>query len=153
MNKIILSLLLIFICLPSFAQDKPWASLVSNDYKIKVDLKNQNISALAKWYSAKSGITIIADDGLKGNFNISSVGQVKVSEAFNLLEAFLNLHNYMLVRENKFLIIKPYYKPSYKYYQPIGPVNFPDEELKVYHLKSNNASNLAKILNEIFGSR
>jgi hypothetical protein len=59
----------------------------------------------------------------------------------------------MLVRESKFLIIKPFYKPPYKYYQPIGPVNLEEQEIKVYQLKFQDADNIARILNEIFKSR
>ena len=152
MNKIILSLLLIFICLPSFAQDKPWASLVSNNYKVQLNLKNQPISSVARWYSIKSGITIIPDDKLKGNFTLVSPAKIYLKESFEFFESLLNLHNYMLVRENNFLVIKPFYKPVYKYYQPIGPVNYEDQEIIIYHLKNNNADSIAKILNEIFGA-
>lgn len=153
MNKIILFLLIIFICSSANAQDKPWAALLSKDYKISVDIKNQNISSVARWYSSKSGITIIADDNIKGDLSFSSAGFIKLSESFDLLESFLNLRRYMLVRENKFLIIKPFYKPPYKYYQPIGPVNIEEQEIKVYQLKFQDADNIARILNEVFKSR
>jgi len=153
MNKIILFLLIILLSSKSHAQDKPWASLVSKDYKVQLNIKNKPISSVARWYSIKSGITIIPDDRLKGNFTIISPQKINLTESFDLLEGFLNLHGYMLVRENKFLIMKPFYKPPYKYYQPIGPVNYEEEEIKIYHLKNNNADSIAKILNEIFGSR
>lgn len=153
MNKIILFLLIILLSSKTHAQDKPWASLVSKDYKVQLNLKNQSISSIARWYSVKSGITIIPNDKLKGNFNLISPGKLNLTELFDLFESFLNLHNYMFVRENNFLVIKPFYKPPYKYYQPIGPVNYEDQEIKIYHLKNNNADSIAKILNEIFGAR
>ena len=153
MNKIILFLLIILLSSKTHAQDKPWASLVSNDYKVQLNLKNQPISSVARWYSIKSGITIIPDDKLKGNFTLVSPAKIYLKESFELFESLLNLHNYMLVRENNFLVIKPFYKPVYKYYQPIGPVNYEDQEIKIYHLKNNNADSIAKILNEIFGAR
>ena len=153
MNKIILFLLIFFICSTANAQDKPWVALLSKDYKVSVDIKNQNISSVARWYSSKSGITIVADENLKGNLSFSSAGLIKLSESFDLMESFLNLLRYMLVRENKFLIIKPFYKPPYKYYQPIGPVNLEEQEIKVYQLKFQDADNIARILNEIFKSR
>lgn len=153
MNKIIYFLLIFFICSTGYAQDKPWAALLSKDYKVSVNIKDQNISSIARWYSAKSGITIVADESLKGNLSISSPGFIKLSDSFDLLESFLNLRGYMLSRENKFLVIKPFYKPPYKYYQPIGPINYEDQEIKVYQLKYQNADNLAKILNEIFKSK
>ena len=153
MNKIILLLLIILLSSKSYAQDKPWASLVSKDYKVQLNIKNQPISSVARWYSIKSGITIIPDERLIGNLTIISPEKMNLTESFDLLESFLNLHGYMLVRENKFLIIKPFYKPPYKYYQPIGPVNYEEQEIKIYHLKNNNADSIAKILNEIFGLR
>ena len=151
MNKIILFLLLILISNKSYAQDKPWASLLSKDFKIQLSIKNQPINNIAKWYSTKSGIVIIPDDNLKGNFSIFSPSQLSISESFELLESFLNLHNYMLLRENKFLVIKPFYKSSNKIYKPIGPENYQEPELVTYSLKYNSAANIAKILNEIFG--
>ena len=153
MNKIILFLLIIFICSTAHAQDKPWAALLSKDYKVSVNIKNQSVSNVAHWYSTKSGITIVADESLKGNLSFSSAGMISLSDSFDLLESFLNLRGYMLSRENKFLVIKPFYKPPYKYYQPIGPINYEDQEIKVYQLKYQNADNLAKILNEIFKSK
>ncbi len=151
MNKVILFLLIIFVSNRSYAQDKPWASLLSKDFKIELNIKNQPINNITKWSSSKSGIVIIPDDNLKGNFSISSPVKLNLSDSFDLLESFLNLHNYMLVRENKFLVIKPFYKSPNKIYKPIGPENYQEPELVVYSLKYNNAANIAKILNEIFG--
>jgi type II secretory pathway component GspD/PulD (secretin) len=151
MNKIILFLLIIFISSKSYAQDKPWASLLSKDFKIQLNIKNQPINNIAKWYSDKSGIVVVPNDNLKGNFTLSSPSRLSISESFELLESFLNLHKYMLVRENKFLVIKPFYKSPNKIYKPIGPENYQEPELVIYSLKYNSAANIAKILNEIFG--
>jgi type II secretory pathway component GspD/PulD (secretin) len=150
MNKIILFLLIIFVSNRSYAQDKPWASLLSKDFKIELNIKNQPINNIAKWYSSKSGIVIISNDNLKGNFSISSPVKLSLSDSFDLLESFLNLHNYMIVRENKFLVIKPFYKSPNKIYKHIGPVNYEEDEIVVYQLKFQNADNISKIINEIF---
>lgn len=136
-----------------YSQSSAWDALLSKDFKVNLDQRNKPITVVAKWLSDKSGITIIVNDSMNKNIFLFSPNKINITEAFTMFEAILNLNQLELVRENKFLIIKPFYKPKYKYYEPIGPVNEIETELKVYHLKNNDASNIIKIINEIFGVR
>jgi len=133
-----------------FSQSTAWEPLLSKDFKVNLDQRNKPITVVAKWLSDKSGITIIVSDSINKNIFLFSPNKLNITEAFTMSEAILNLNQLELVRENKFLIIKPFYKSKYKYYEPIGPVNEVETELKVYHLKNNDTSNIVKIINDLF---
>lgn len=150
-NKFLFFAFFIFLGNAAQAQTAPWESILSKDFKVNLDLRNKPISVVARWFSEKSGITIIVNDTYNKNISLFSPAKLNLTEAFSMLETSLNMNKLELVRENKFLVVKPFYKPSYKYYEPIGPVNEVETELKVYYLKNNDASNITKILNEIFG--
>ena len=71
-----------------------------------------------------------------------------MSQSFEMFEAALNLNSYSLVKENKFLIIKP--KDIIKKADIIEKNNIEDSEIKIYKLKNNNADSISKIINELF---
>ena len=148
MKKILFLIICFFICQTVFAQNKAWSSLLSKDFQVKLDLKNKTLDQVASWYSTKSGLTIIADPKFKNKISISSPKPISMSQSFEMFEAALNLNSYSLVKENKFLIIKP--KDIIKKADIIEKNNIEDSEIKIYKLKNNNADSISKIINELF---
>lgn len=151
MNKIFLSILIFVIGIPSFASN-PWDSLLINDRKVTINFNKQSPAVVNNWFTKACGIIIITDPNFNKPITLISPVKMNISDCFSMYSKILEMHNYEIVKEHKWLVIKQKTKVNL----PIVPDPVPqqkddnDMEIKVIKLRNNNASNVSKIINEIF---
>ena len=141
----------------------PWKSFKLNPRtRIKLDFKNANPDMIVSLMSRTSGITIVKDPALKTPLTISSAKPVSLDDAFQIFSSVLDLAGYNLQKSGNLLIIRK--KPD-KSAQPafdmsqLANMNGGDNgggggedrsELKVYPIKYANATELARVINDVY---
>lgn len=140
--------------IPSIASN-PWDSLLVNDRKVSLKFINQSPASVGIWFTKATGIVMITDPNFNKLINLNAPNKINISECFSMYSKLLELHNYELVKENKFLVVRPKVKVDIAPLNNVQDINQKEEtsELKVIKLKNNNASNVAKIINELFSNR
>jgi general secretion pathway protein D len=147
--------------------DRPTRSAWSNfklDPKARVtlDFRNANIDAVLQMLSRASGVTIIKDPALTGGITLQSPTPQSLNDAFALLNAVLGLKNYTLARDGNFLVVQAKsQRPAF------GRGGFPgmnmdgggafgggrsQSVLRVYAIKYANATQVARVINEVFAN-
>jgi general secretion pathway protein D len=134
--------------------------------KIKLDFRNANIDLVLQMFQKTSGKTIIKDPNLVGPFTITSAGNVDLNTAFTILEKTLNLKGYDMTAESGMAVIKkrdarggggwgggagmPGGMPTIDWTKLGG--DQPQLKLKFYPIKYANATQVARVVNEVFVS-
>lgn len=138
-----------------------WSSFkLSTKTKVKPNFQNSGIDTIIAWYSKTTGVTIIKDPALTGTLTIVSAKPITLNDAFSMLNTTLGLKNYQLAKEGSFLVIRargrdgggggmtgglpPGFDPS---------TMFPQSQLKVYTIQYANASQVARVVNEVFATQ
>ena len=138
---------------------QPWADLKLNPKtRLQLDYRNSSIDAIIAMYQRASGITIVKDPSLSGNFTLSSAKPVSLDDAFQILATTLKLKGYNLRKEGKLLVIKKADQDAGRPQNPFTPT--PDTSnqssgdnqtvLKVYPINNANASEVARVINSVF---
>lgn len=143
------------------ASSHPWEGFkLDAKTKVKVEFRNSNIDNIISFYERVSGVTIVKDPTLTGGLTVTSAKAVSLNDAFQILSTTLSLKNYDLLKDGNLLVIRVK-KPA----QPGGGFSFPgagggdsgfnpfggsQSKLKVYPIKFANASQLARVLNDIY---
>lgn len=138
--------------------------------KIKLDFRNANIDLVLQMFQKTSGKTIIKDPNLTGPFTITSAGSVDLSTAFTILEKTLNLKGYDMTAESGMAVIKKREtrggggmfgqgggSPFGGGMTGMTGMSFPGMDqpqlkLKFYPIKYANATQVARVVNEVFVS-
>ncbi len=132
--------------------------------KVKLDFRNANIDLVIQMLSKTSGITIIKDPNLTGPFTITSAGSVDLNTAFTILEKTLNLKGYDMNAESGMAVIKkretrgsgmPWGNGNSAIQFPttgMPDMSQPQLKLKFYPIKYANATQVARVVNEVFVS-
>lgn len=150
---------------------QPWEDLNKNTKtRIKLDYHNSNIDAILSKFQEVSGITIVKDPTLTGGLTITSAKSVSVNEAFQILSATLKLKNYEIVKDGTLLIIRQKPKDGgggggFDWMRNFGNGNPGGDnggdnpwggnsvpQLKVYVIKYANASQIARVVNDVFAA-
>jgi len=149
----------------------PWSEFKLNPKTtIKLDFRNANVDSVVALFSKASGINIIKDPALTGAITVTSAKAVSLDEAFQILQATLSLKNYDMRKEGNLLVIRQRRNDGRggrdgggndqgMGTNPFGNMN-PDDmrrmfegnraNLKVYPIKYANASQVARVINEVF---
>ncbi len=142
------------------SNSKPWEEFKLNTKtKLKLDFRNASIDNILTLFQKQSGITIVKDPTLTGGVTLTSAKEVGLSDAFSILNQMLSLKGYDLSKEDKMLVIK---KKNQQGRGWSGPQNWPMPSttdwnqdkpiLRVYTIQYANASQLARVLNDVFQS-
>lgn len=159
----------------SGSTSKPWDSLLgkSSTKKIPLNFQNTSIDRILSSFEKISGITIVRDSALVGNFNLTAAKPVTLSEAFTILSTTLSFKGYEIGSQDKMLIVRkketrnagrgsggmggPGGTPGGGVFRmgggPGGGFSGGGEEssvIRVYSIKYANASQLAQTLNDVF---
>lgn len=139
---------------------KPWEELNLNPKKtMKLAFRNAGIDSIVSLFERTSGVTIVKDPSLTGGLTVTSAKPVSLNQAFQILATTLNLKGFELVREDKLLVIRkkdqrnqgvgqpPVFDPSI-FSQPQS-----ENRLKVFPITHANASQLARVINEVFAGQ
>ncbi|HVK06200.1 MAG TPA: secretin N-terminal domain-containing protein, partial [Armatimonadaceae bacterium] len=136
--------------------------------RVKLDFRNASIDAILQALSEASGVTIVKDPALNGGLTLQSPKQQSLADAFAQLNAVLGLKNYEIQREGNFLIIRARQQRFGGFGGRSGGSDgtnggvegfggrsgrggdSSDTMLRVYQIKYANASQVARVLNEVF---
>lgn len=137
---------------------KPWAGFKLNPKtRIKLNFPNSSVDAVLSLFEKQSGVTIVKDPSLTGAISITSATPVSLSDAFDILQTNLSLKGYNLQKQGKLLVIRKAddrgrtggFDPSLLTPGQPGPET-PDTELRVYQLQYASATQVAKVLTDVF---
>ncbi len=135
--------------------------------KLKLDFRGANPDLIITTLSRASGINIVKDPSLVQPMTLTSSTDVTISQAFTMLNASLNLMSYDLRKDGDILVIQ---KRNQRGNDGRGGMGGggnnmdwgrimemmnqgnqqPDIELKWYPIKYANASQVARVVNEVF---
>ncbi|MFZ4508333.1 MAG: secretin N-terminal domain-containing protein [Fimbriimonas sp.] len=139
------------------APEKPaWEEFkLSPKTKIKLDFRNSNIDLVIGFFQRASKVTIVKDPSLTGPISVTSAGEVTLKEAFQILSTTLGLKNFEIKKEGPLMVIRvkqvrapqaPSFDPS----QFATMFQQNQSNLKVYPIQYANASQVARVVNEVF---
>lgn len=145
----------------------PWEYFKLNPKtKVKLDFRNASIDAVLQYLGNASGVGIIKDPTLTGGITLQSPKPQTLNDAFSMLSTALSLRNFSLSKSGNFLVIKAQPKGSAmgggggRGSNPFGGGTNPfgggtgpfgaTPQLKTYSLKYANATQVARVINEVF---
>jgi general secretion pathway protein D len=151
-----------FVVGPGGDTGKPWETFKLNPKtRLKLDYRNANVDMILSMYQKATGITIVKDPTLTGGLTLTSASPVGLNDAFQILATTLSLKGFDMVKEGNLLVIKaknknanqgggrPTFDPSM--FAGLGGDGAQSQpKLQVYPIKYANASQLARVLNEVF---
>jgi general secretion pathway protein D len=142
---------------------KPWAALKLNPKtRLKLDYRNASIDAILAMYQRASGVTIVKDPSLTGPLSISSAKAVPLDDAFQILKTTLGLKGYDMRVDSGLLVISKKDTRGGGFDiaslmqrggggSPFGDGGEDNQPLlTVYPVTYANASQIARIINEVF---
>ncbi len=140
-----------------------WTGLLKNSKtSVKPNFQNTSVDMIVAWYAKTSGITIVKDPGLTGTLTVVSAKNIPLSDAFTLFNTVLGLKNYEMRKEGNFLVIRaknrdgggsgrPPWQPDEGMTRMIEEMGRNSQPvLKVYVIQHANASQVARVVNEVF---
>lgn len=146
---------------------EPWKEFKLDARKrIKLDFRNANVDMVLALFSKESGITIVKDPALTGGMTITSAKPLPLSDAFEVLNANLKLRNFEMRKEGKLLVIRQVQRRDQgrsggDFSSMMGGMT-PEQmaamfggsgQLKVYPIEFANASQVARVINEVFAAQ
>lgn len=126
--------------------------------RIKLDFRNASIDMVLSLFQKTSGITIVKDPALTGTITLTSAKAVSLKDAYQILATTLGLKGYELTKQGKLLVIAKKQERDRGRDQGGAPpfdismLSGPESELRVYPIKFANASQVARVINDVFGS-
>jgi general secretion pathway protein D len=141
------------------AQSKPaWTEFKLPKKTMKLDFRNASADMVLSLFTKVSGIAIIKDPTLTQPLTLTSAKAVPLEQAFEILNAALSVRNFDLKKEGNLLVIRARRQQNQGRAQ--GPPTFDpsmlagltggNTELKVYQIQFANASQVARVVNEVF---
>jgi len=114
-----------------------------------LDFTEANPDAVFSLFSRTAGITILKSPQFKSKITLASAKAVKLDEAFSLLNTVLGFQNYEMRKEGNHLLVAMKQPPP----QPpqSAPPAPPQPVVKTYPLNVSRASDVAKIIIDIYG--
>ncbi len=138
--------------------NKPWTEFKLNPKtRVSLNFPNASVDAIISLLSKTSGITIVKDPSLTGNLRMVSAKPVTLADAFQILSSTLSLKNFELRKEGNLLVIKAKQQNNGRG-RDTPPIDFSqmpqrsESELKVYYINYANASQVARVINDVFAS-
>ncbi|MBX7134923.1 MAG: hypothetical protein K1X67_19830 [Fimbriimonadaceae bacterium] len=142
----------------SQASSAPWKSFKMPNKTLKLDFRNANLDLVLALFTKTSGITIVKDPNLTQPITLTTAKAVPLNEAFEVLNAALSLRNAEMRKEGNILVIRARqqrgggsggsgmsFDPSM--FQGMTSGNI---DLAVYQIKFANASQVARVINDVF---
>jgi general secretion pathway protein D len=123
---------------------------------VQLSFKNASPDSVIELISRVSGITIVKDPAFKDKITVSSPKAVKLKEAFEIFDASIGLLNYEMAKQNNLIVIR---KKQQRQDNQMTPEQIQqmmqgfgqgDASIKVYFVKYANASEVARVVNEVF---
>jgi Type II secretory pathway, component PulD len=138
----------------------PWEQFsLSSKTRVQLDFRNASVDAVLRMLSQASGVTIVKDPALTGGITLQSPKPVPLSDAFAMLNATLGLKNFEIRKEGNFLIIRGRQqrggggdagRMDFRNFPRGADFGGTATELRVFAIKYANASQVARVVNEVF---
>ncbi|MCC7434968.1 MAG: hypothetical protein IT363_09815 [Methanoregulaceae archaeon] len=144
------------------AQKPAWESFTLPSKKMKLDFRNANVDMVLSLFTRTSGITIVKDPGLTAPLTLTTAKEVPLKEAFEILNAALSVRNFELKKEGNLLVVRPRQQQrggdrggfggmsQDQIGEMMRNMGNSSTELKVYQIQFANASQVARVVNEVF---
>ncbi|MCH7945410.1 MAG: hypothetical protein IIC73_05265, partial [Armatimonadetes bacterium] len=127
------------------------------DKRIKLTFRKASIDMVLEMFSRESGITIVKDPKLTDKVTLITPKAVSLKEAFAILNAQLKLMNFELKKDGNIMVIEARQSrgggmdaDAIREAMERGGQRQVDTELKVYRIKYANASEVARVVNDVF---
>lgn len=133
--------------------------------RMKLDFRNANVDMVLGLYQKTSGVTIVKDPALVGGLTVTSAKPVSLNDAFEILSTVLSLKNFDLRKEGNLLVIRQRQQGGGRGAAMAG-IDFSgaagggnpfsrgnNSVLRVYPITYANATEVARVLNDVFGSQ
>jgi general secretion pathway protein D len=131
---------------------------------VNLNFRNANIDLIIQFYQKASGITIVKDPALTGPLTVTSAKAVSLNQAFTILNTTLGLKNFELRKEGDLLVIRgrqqrPEAGAGGGMFGGMTPEQIgqmfsgQQAQLKVYPISYANASQVARVVNEVFAAQ
>jgi general secretion pathway protein D len=139
----------------------PWKGFKLNPKtRIQLDFKNANPDMIINLMSKTSGVTIVKDPSLKTPLTIASAKPVSLEDAFQIFQSVLDLAGYDLQKSGSILVIRKKPEGGARGGLPAG-IDMSafagggggggnSNVLKVYPIKYANATELARVINDVY---
>lgn len=141
----------------SVAAKKAWEQFpnLPKSKKVTLSFRNANVDMVLDLFMKISGITIVKDPALKEPLTVSSPNPVSVSDAFRILDTALGLRNFELQKEGNLMVVRqkrqrPDMGNTPTTFDPSQFTQPTPNEIKVYRIKYANASEVARVVNDVF---
>lgn len=123
--------------------------------RVQLNFRNANVDSVLAFFQRATGITIIKDPALREPITLTSAGSVSLTEALRILNTALGLRNFEMRREGNFLVIRQRAQRGGRDQQAFDPAMLSALQgqstvLRVYPLRYANATQVARVLNEVF---
>lgn len=133
------------------ATKRPWEEFKLNPKTtIFLDFTDSNPDMIISIFSRTSGITIIKDPTFKTPLTVTSAKAVGLKEAFEIFNTVLGLSGYELQKKGNLLLLAKKQPPAAQPQPPRPPPPVP--VIKTYPLANANATQVARVINEVFGA-
>ena len=116
-----------------------------------LDFTEASPDAVLSIFSRTSGITILRDPTFKIPLTLSSARSVSLDRAFGILDTVLGFHGYQLQKRDDLLVVGKIPPPPQPTMGAPAPPP-PQPVIKTYPLVNANATQVARVLNELFGA-
>lgn len=130
-----------------------WDSMIKStrNKTMTLSFRNANIDMVLEAFSKASGVTIIKDPSLTTTLTLTTPKPVKLPQAFEILNLALRQRNFELQKQGSVLVVGPRRQdtPSFDPSMMQG-MQQQKPELRVYPITYANASEVARIVNEVF---
>lgn len=139
------------------ASSKPaWSEFKLPKKTLKLDFRNANADMVLALFTKASGISIVKDPTLTQPLTLTTAKAVPLEQAFEILNAALSVRNFDMKKEGSLLVIRARRQQNMGRNQ--GTPSFDPSiftqgastELKVYQIQFANASQVARVVNEVF---
>ncbi|MBS1706507.1 MAG: hypothetical protein JST40_11585 [Armatimonadetes bacterium] len=123
---------------------------------IKLEFRNASIDMILALYTKASGITIVKDPNLRDAITLTTAKAVSLADAFEILNAALSVRNYEMAKQGKILVIRQKQQRNQGFtmtpemMQGMQGGSTGNIDLQVYKIKYANASQVAKVVNDVF---
>jgi general secretion pathway protein D len=136
--------------------ERPWESFKLNARtRITLNFRSAQVDNVLAFYQRASGVTIVKDPSLTGTLTVTSAGPVPLGTAFQILSTTLGLKNFEMRKEGNLLVIRARpQRPPQPAFDPAalqGMMQGPQTNLRVYPIQFANASQVARVVNDVFG--
>lgn len=151
----------------SQSSSKPWADFKLPKKTMKLDFRNANVDMVLSLFTKTSGITIVKDPALTQPLTLTTAKAIPIGDAFEVLNAALSVRNFEMRKDGNLLVIRQrQQRQSGRGGMSGGLEGMSPEmmqgmmqgmsggntELKTYPIKFANATQVARMLNEVFAS-